>query len=239
MNQTTPTPLPGAPNGGWMLAIDTSTGHAGIALGDGSRVVARSWEADRAQTTSVLPAIDALCAEVGIAPREIAAVAVASGPGTFTGLRVGMGIAKGLVLAGDIPLVAVPTLEVAARAVDARDIVAVLPAGRGRVAWQRFGDFADATPHNTTVPELAAALATMPGALVTGELAADHRDVVAAAHPNVNWAMRDPAILLAMGQDRLARGEIADPVTLEPTYLHGLTVSAGPVQDRLKRPSRT
>jgi tRNA threonylcarbamoyladenosine biosynthesis protein TsaB len=222
-----------------ILALDTSTEWAGIALGAGNDVQSRVWHAGRTQTTSVLPAIDEMCREVGIAPSELGAVAVATGPGTFTGLRVGMSIAKGIVLAGGIPLVGIPTLEITAAAVtDAMDLVAVLPAGRGRVVWQRFRAGQAASPRNSTLDELVDALREMPEALVAGELAEAQRERVEAEHAQVRWEPRDPVVLLHLARERLARGEVGDPVTLEPTYLHGVTVAAGPIQDRMNKKDR-
>ncbi len=174
--------------------------------------------------------------EASIKARDLAAVAVATGPGTFTGLRVGLSIAKGFVLARDIPIVGVPTLEIAAASFPpGTPLVAVLPAGRGRVVWQRFGDGHDEGPVNTTVPELVEALAGMPDVPVTGEMPEVHRATIEAAHPLVDWRSRDPAVLLWLARERWRRGDVDDPVTLEPTYLHGVAVTAGPVQDRLRR----
>jgi tRNA threonylcarbamoyladenosine biosynthesis protein TsaB len=227
----------GPPLGVWILAIDTSTEQAGLALSDGATARERSWDAGRTQTTTVLPAIDALLGDAGITVADLGAIAVATGPGTFTGLRVGVSIAKGLVLARDIPLVGVPTLAVAAApAREAEpEVVAVLPAGRGRVVWQRFAGPDASEPRNTTVPELVAALADAPGALLIGELAEAHRAVVEAAHPRVRWEHRRPALLADLARRRLAAGETDDPVTLEPRYLHGVTVQAPPIEDQLKK----
>jgi tRNA threonylcarbamoyladenosine biosynthesis protein TsaB len=222
-----------------ILAIDTSTEWAGLALGLANEVRARSWEAGRTQTTSVMPAIDELVRDAGMVPADLTAVAVATGPGTFTGLRVGMSIAKGLVLALGIPLVGVPTLDITAADVDdAEALVAVLPAGRGRVVWQRFGIDTDEAPRNTTLDELIDALATMPDVLVTGELGAAQQQRVVAAHARTRFVHRDPAVLLRLALDRLRRGLVDDPVTLEPVYLHGAVVQTGPVEDRLKRQRR-
>jgi len=220
-----------------MLAIDTSTRQAGLAVSEGARTLARSWDAGRTQTTTVLPAIDALLRDAGIGVADLAGIAVAIGPGTFTGLRVGVSLAKGLVLAREIPLIGVPTLEVTAAPVrdTEPDVIAVLPAGRGRVVWQRFGEGADSEPHNTTLPELVAALAGSPDALLIGELGEAHRAAIAQEHPRVRWEHRSPAVLADLARARLAAGEIDDPVTLEPRYLHGVTVKAPPIQDRLKR----
>ena len=222
------------PTGRPILAIDTSTEWAGVAIVGSARPAARSWDAGRTQTTAVLPEIERLLARAEASVDDLAAVAVATGPGTFTGLRVGLSIAKGLVLARDMPLIGIPTLELAASA-EVPEQVAVLPAGRGRVVWQRFtGDGAE-EPRNSTVPELVEALAAWPDALVIGELAEAHRPTIEAAHPRVCWEHRDPLRLATLARRRLEAGDTDDPVTLEPIYLHGVTVQAPPVQDRLRR----
>lgn len=196
----------------------------------------RSWEAGRTQTTSVLPAIDMLFREAGMTPDDLDAVAVATGPGTFTGLRVGMSIAKGFVLAQDIPLVGIPTLEITAGGIEhITDVVAVLPAGRGRVAWQRFGIVGQSEPRNTTIPELVECLALNPDTQLVCELAEAHRPTIENVHENVCWQHRDPVVLLRLARERWLRGDVDDPVALEPIYLHGKTVTIGPIQDRLKR----
>jgi tRNA threonylcarbamoyladenosine biosynthesis protein TsaB len=221
---------------GAILAIDTSTEHAGLALGTEDGIFTRSWAAGRTQTTSVLPVIDELLHEAGLAPSDISAVAVATGPGTFTGLRVGMSIAKGIVLARGIPIVGIPTLEItAAQVPDVDDLIAVLPAGRGRVVWQRFGRDGEEAPHNSTLDELIQHLGSFPDVLIAGELAEAHQERIAQVHGAVRWEHRDPAVLLRLASERLARGDADDPVTLEPMYLHGVVAPSGPVQDRLKR----
>jgi tRNA threonylcarbamoyladenosine biosynthesis protein TsaB len=222
--------------GNWVLAIDTSTERAGLALGNGPHLLERSWEAGRTQTTSVLPGIDALLQEAGIAITDLAAIAIATGPGTFTGLRVGMSIAKGLVLARELPLIGIPTLDIAAGgANDVKDLIAVLPAGRGRVVWQRYEPYADQEPRNTTVPKLVEYLTDKPEVLVIGELAPEHQQTIGHSHNHTRWENRQPGILLERARERWLRGEADDPVTLEPTYLHGVTVIAGPVRDRLRK----
>jgi tRNA threonylcarbamoyladenosine biosynthesis protein TsaB len=97
-----------------ILGIDTSSGQGGVALYDGQRVSTRSWPADRSHTTTLLSEIHHLLARAELGIRELAAVAVATGPGAFTGLRVGFGVAKGFHLATGIPLIGVPTLDATA-----------------------------------------------------------------------------------------------------------------------------
>ncbi len=98
----------------WLLAIDTSTDQAGIALFDGEQMAECSWPGGRQQTTSVLPAIESLLAQVGVDLGDVGAVAVATGPGSFTGLRVGLSLAKGFAIAGDRRVIGIPTLDIAA-----------------------------------------------------------------------------------------------------------------------------
>ena len=214
-----------------LLAIDTSTDHAGIALSTADGVLTQVWPAARAQTTTLLPEIDRLVREAGLKPADISGLVVATGPGTFTGLRVGLSIAKGIVIARGCPIVGIPTLEtVFAGHVD-EGIRAVLPAGRGRVVSQLRGG----EPQNSTVPELIEAHRATPDLRLVGELTEDQAAVIEAAGIPVHMEHRDPAVLLRLGADRIASGDVDDAVTLQPTYLHGVTVNAGPIEDRLKK----
>lgn len=211
-----------------LLAIDTSTEQAGIALSTPEGVFIHSWPASRAQTTTVLPEIDRMVSEAGMQPASIAGLVVATGPGTFTGLRVGLAIAKGIVAARQVPIVGIPTLEVVFANHPKRNIAAVLPAGRGRVVWQRQGD----APMNASIPELIEAIGDD---VLIGELTADQQHALREAGVSFLVENRDPLRLLELGEARLIAGEVDDPITLEPTYLHGITVNAGPIQDRLKK----
>ncbi|MCO5214552.1 MAG: tRNA (adenosine(37)-N6)-threonylcarbamoyltransferase complex dimerization subunit type 1 TsaB [Thermomicrobiales bacterium] len=224
-----PTPEQAIPPG--CLAIDTSTDSVGIALSTTDGVVSRTWLANRAQTTTVLPEIDSMLAEHSMHPGDISGLVVATGPGTFTGLRVGLAIAKGIVAALSVPLAGVSTLDIVMAAHPENDLVAVLPAGRGRVVSKRR----NAEAWNTTVDELLTSLVATPETLLIGELPEQFAPQIIQAHVRVINEPRDPAVLLRIGAARIASGDLDDPVTLEPTYLHGVTVNAPVIEDRLKR----
>ncbi|MEN8143691.1 MAG: tRNA (adenosine(37)-N6)-threonylcarbamoyltransferase complex dimerization subunit type 1 TsaB [Gemmatimonadota bacterium] len=97
------------------LAIDTSTVPASVALGSGSvQIAARSLEASATRSETVLPAIDEMLAEAGETASAVGAVVVGSGPGSFTGVRIGASLAKGLCYALDRPLYAFSSLAAAA-----------------------------------------------------------------------------------------------------------------------------
>jgi tRNA threonylcarbamoyladenosine biosynthesis protein TsaB len=118
-----------------LLALDTSTQTAGVALyADDTLLAEVSWPAGRAQTTALLGEIDRLLCLGGLRPPDLGAVAVATGPGSFNGLRVGLATAKGLAFALDLPLLGVPTLDAAAypHGGHGRPVRAVIAAGRGR-----------------------------------------------------------------------------------------------------------
>src|SRR5690242_15329684 len=98
-----------------LLAIDTSTTDSGVALFDGAVVLAEcAWYSGRRHAEQVLPVVDLLLAQADATPADLTAVAVALGPGSWSGLRVGMSFAKSLALSRELPLVGVPTLAILA-----------------------------------------------------------------------------------------------------------------------------
>ena len=124
-----------------ILAIDTATRFISLALHDGQRLLLENtWLTANNHTVELAPAIRAAFAQTRTTPTALTAVAVSQGPGSFTGLRIGMGVAKGLALATGCPLVAVPTLEIVPAAVPLapEPLVDVLQARRGRVCAQTF-----------------------------------------------------------------------------------------------------
>ncbi len=230
------------PNPGWMLAIDTSSERAGIALLRDEDLHACSWPAARAQTTQVPLRVHDLLATVGITPADLVSIAVASGPGTFTGLRVGMSLAKGFAIGGRLPIVGVPTLVATAQPwVQAGvAVAAALPAGRGRLVWQCFrpdhlDDDEATSPVNGTPDELLAALPEAGVAAVVGELprslavSLDSADVPVLADPGQDARIASVALL---GRYLLETGHPDDLATLEPVYVHGTSRVSRPVRDR-------
>ncbi|NJL94040.1 MAG: tRNA (adenosine(37)-N6)-threonylcarbamoyltransferase complex dimerization subunit type 1 TsaB [Anaerolineae bacterium] len=119
-----------------LLAIDTATRYLSIALHDGQSLLAEhSFYSDQQHTVQLSPMISRLLAEGGFQPAELSVLALAQGPGSFSGLRVGFGVAKGLATALRIPLVGVPTLDILALATPRAKATlwAVAQAGRGRL----------------------------------------------------------------------------------------------------------
>jgi tRNA threonylcarbamoyladenosine biosynthesis protein TsaB len=219
-----------------LLAIDTSTGTAGIALyGPGGPLAETSWAAGRTQTASVLREVDRLCTLSALRPADLGAVAVATGPGSFNGMRVGISTAKGLVFALGLPLIGVPTLDATAypHGDAGLPVRAVLAAGRGRYvsalyrwqegAMQRVGDY-----ENGSLADLAALI--VEPTLVCGELPHEHlaewqatAPLARVVPPTLN--ARRASCLAELAWQRHRRHESDDPATLEPVYLHGQRAS--------------
>src|SRR4051812_32034901 len=96
----------------WLLAIDTSTEMVGLAVTDGAVWRRRQWIGGRHQTAQVMGEIERILDSEHIGRADLAAVAVATGPGMFSGLRVGLAIAKGLHLGLGLPVIGVSTIEI-------------------------------------------------------------------------------------------------------------------------------
>jgi tRNA threonylcarbamoyladenosine biosynthesis protein TsaB len=121
-----------------VLGIDTSTLTASIALLDDDRVLAEArHDTSGRRSADLLVTIDAMFTRVALTPLSLDAVAIGAGPGSFTGLRIGMATAKGIAFAAGKPLWAVSSLAALAhdarKLADATTIVAVLDARRGEV----------------------------------------------------------------------------------------------------------
>ncbi len=221
----------------WLLAIDTSADRAGLALFDGEALHECAWPAERRQTTEVPPRISELLERAGLTVADLGGVAVAIGPGTFTGLRVGLSLAKGLAMAGDLPIAGVPTLEATAlpwlRA--GRSVIAVLPAGRGRLVWQEFGGTEGTAPVNGTPADLLATIDETAVDAIVGELPLTLREALATspvpvvAEPGLSSRIGSVARL---GWKALSSGRADDLATLEPVYVHGVSKAARPVRDK-------
>lgn len=125
-----------------LLAIDTATRTASVALYDETGIIGEAtWRARENHTTSLMPQLLRLMAMSGTRIEKVEVVAVAIGPGSFTGLRIGLSMAKGLALARGLPVVGVPTLDGLAQAFAQQSLPvwAVLEAGRGKFAAGRYG----------------------------------------------------------------------------------------------------
>ncbi len=214
-----------------LLAVDTSTAQVGLALYDGERVLGEmTWTSRAHHTEQVPPALAELLARSEVKMAEVQALGVALGPGSFTSLRVGLSLMKGIALARRIPLIGIPSLDIVAAAQPLMDLplAAVLQAGRGRLAvglyaasetgWQAQGPAVV-----STVEELSRRIKSP--TIVCGELTGDERQRLARKRINVHLAsparsVRRPGLLAELAWERWQAGGSDDPASLAPVYLH-------------------
>ena len=128
-----------------LLAVDTSTTQVGIALYDGAQVIGEfSWRSSRRHTVELAPAISDLLTRCGLTMDDVKALGIALGPGSFTSLRVGLALVKGLALSKDIPLIGIPTLDILSQAQPASELpmAVAIQAGRSRFAlgWYKSSE---------------------------------------------------------------------------------------------------
>lgn len=213
-----------------LLAVDTSTAQVGLALYDGSQVITEyAWRSSQRHTVELAPAVAELLIRCGLSMDDVRALGVALGPGSFTSLRVGLALVKGLALARHLPLIGVPTLDVlaAAQAPVRLPLAVALQAGRGRLAvgWYKSsknGWQVTDPPRVTTVDSLLEQVKRP--VVVCGELTAPERQKLS-AKPEIHLAspaqsVRRPAILAELAWRRWQAGDIDDEATLAPIYLH-------------------
>ncbi len=214
---------------GLVLAVDTSTRMASVALYDGVRVrTEMTWEAPRRHTVELTPMVVAMFERGRLDVSALTGLAVALGPGSFTGLRIGMALVKGLALARGLPVVGVPTLDVAVWGVPRRraTLYATLQAGRGRICaapyrWRRDGWRRTGEVGLTTWEALVRGLPA--DALLCGEIDAQGLELLQAHQVKVvppAQRLRRAGCLAEMAWNRLMDGESDDPATLQPLYLH-------------------
>lgn len=218
-----------------LLAIDTSTAWAGVALvGEHGAEATCLWRAERMHTVQLLPWIDRLFAARTLQPDVLTGVAVATGPGSFTGLRTGIAAAKGIATGLDIPLIGVSTLLYTAWPHRHRGmpIRAVLAVGRNRLAVAAYTP--DALEgltlnwlRNTTSDGAAEAGDLLYCGEIDGQLRRLLLDARGAWLPDLGAVPRDPSVLAAIAWERLSRGATDSAAALQAEYLE-----TGPAQGR-------
>jgi tRNA threonylcarbamoyladenosine biosynthesis protein TsaB len=125
-----------------ILALDTSTEYLSLALWLDGKIFTRDMLAGQAHSQRILPLLGELLGEAGIASGDLEGIAFGAGPGSFTGLRIGCGVAQGLAFGANLPVVGVSTLLALAANSDADRAIACLDARMGEVyhaAYARNG----------------------------------------------------------------------------------------------------
>lgn len=214
-----------------ILAIETSGRIGSVALATGCELKQSArFRADSNHAAELLPTIDELCRPLGWAPGDIDHVYLSIGPGSFTGLRIAVTLAKTLALSIKADIVAVATLEVIAQNALLADepppqVAVLLDAKRGQVysavferAEGRYARIVD-----VCIADPIEFLSGLPQPVcVLGEGITYHREALACvAHAELPEALWPPRVqtVLKLGYEKAQRGEFEQPRALAPVYL--------------------
>jgi tRNA threonylcarbamoyladenosine biosynthesis protein TsaB len=225
-----------------VAAIDATSESLGVAAARaGVFMGRRQIISGQPRGTAISQVLNGLLSDIGASASDLSGIIVTRGPGSFTGVRLGLMAAKTLAWALEIPLVAVDTLEVLAAAVHGEACVAV-DARKGEVyfaryLWQEQRPCLESPPDALT-PESAADRiksyqSANPGVTLVGTGFSVYPELRALRHggedpgvPDPRLAdFPDPAILLRLGLGRLDAGELSDPDSLEPLYVRDFQVT--------------
>jgi tRNA threonylcarbamoyladenosine biosynthesis protein TsaB len=216
-----------------VLAFDCSTSACSAAVVRNGEVLAHRFAAmARGQSEALMPMIEDCLAEAGLAWSEIGLVGVTVGPGTFTGLRIGLAAARGIALAGKIPLAGVTTCEAVAHAVPAeerqgRTILAAIDGKRADVFVQPFSESLEplAAP-DALMPEDCARL-FIGAVLLTGDAADRLAEAMPEAARSSASGIPDARVVARLAYDRWQAGTALEPT---PLYIRppDVTLPAAP-----------
>ena len=214
-----------------ILAIDTATRWLGLALHDGKTIITEEgWRSVNTQTIDLAPAVATILACSGITAANLKAIAIAIGPGSYTGLRVGLGLAKGMALAYQTPLIGIPTLDIVAASFCELpgDLIVTAEAGRtrilvGRFQWtKRYGWQTDERPELTTWAALLDAQQSE--ATFAGEITEEAGKAIRNSGKPFTLAppaacVRRAGYLAELGWRHWRKKKIDNPAALVPDYL--------------------
>ncbi len=214
-----------------VLGIETSTATASVALVDEAGLrVESSLRASRRALEWLIPAIEDALRDAGLEPEDVEGVAVAAGPGSFTGLRVGIATAVGWAHARGVPACGVSTLQALAVASGATPVVPVLDAKRGELSaavFVRDGEaYRPLTEELTAAPEVVIARLREVGVedlTFVGDGLQRYgsllREAFPRAHiaPRILWSPR-AATVAALGRERLLHAGGEPLGAIQPRY---------------------
>ncbi len=231
-----------------LLVLDTATRTPVLALAsaDGGLIAQRSWTSRQRHGEELLERLDELLGEIGARREDFAAVVVGTGPGSFTGLRIGLATAKLIAYSLHIKLVGVSTTQALALAAaenapaveraQAASFAVALPAGVAD-RYVHLVRVDDGEVHELEPPRLVAGDDALMAAAKRAALVAVDLDAAqlpaAALEAGRHCVAGLPRALAALGTRGLADDQVSDPATLVPAYValpRGLASISGEIE---------
>ena len=210
-----------------ILGIETSTQICGIALTKAEQLIAEyRLFLKNVHASALAGLIDSLLKQVNISIQDLSALAVSIGPGSFTGLRIGLSTAKGLALGSDIPLVTVPTLTaLASQAPCTSGTICPLLKSRADeyyCATYRRHDFEDTIEIEPRLVEKKAIASTLPAESMligqTQEILQEKQNAARFTFAPDYLSLPTAFSIARIGFQMYSRGDIAPYETVEPMY---------------------
>jgi tRNA threonylcarbamoyladenosine biosynthesis protein TsaB len=210
-----------------ILVIDTATSQALVALGDadGELRAATDWEVGYRHGETLLVTLQRLLGDEGVGLEDLTGIVIGTGPGAFTGLRVGLATAKALAHARRLPIVGVSTAEALLAAAGDETSVLLLPAGPNDRIVVRAGQPPQLLPGGMEPDVVEGA------ALVAVDLAGRAPEDAVGAGRDARTGLA--VALLRLGAARLRTGDVDDLARLVPEYVtlpRGVAATTGEVE---------
>lgn len=216
-----------------VLGIDTSAYANAVGITDGDEVLADAlYEARTDALEQIVANIDDTLKGAGLALKDVGGIGVGLGPGSWTGIRVGVTVGKMLAFASGKPVAGVPTLEALAYAArdEAKPVWTVISAGTGDTVYAACYNFKDGLPvrqgdyYVGSVQELTGLLKK--SAVLVGENAPAYAETIGRPEIKAIEARPGGAAVACLAASKLARGEGDDTLALTPLYLKESTAKA-------------
>ncbi|MBN1825586.1 MAG: tRNA (adenosine(37)-N6)-threonylcarbamoyltransferase complex dimerization subunit type 1 TsaB [Candidatus Eisenbacteria bacterium] len=212
-----------------VLGIETSSRWSGVALASPEGLIGSFHMREGGRTEHLHVLMVRLLEAADLTPESLDGVAVSLGPGSFTGLRIGLGAAKGLALASGCPVAGIPLAPLLAEEVGSEGgrVAVWIDAGRGEVHQTLFLGGSALGPGETAAPDDLLARAAGETALFVGSGALRYRALIrerlgeAGRIPREERHRPDAGRVALRGLERLRIGDGDDPDGLEPLYLRG------------------
>lgn len=204
-----------------ILALDTALAACSAAIvRDGETLASREVPMTRGHAEALAPLVAELATKANIAMADLNRIAVTVGPGTFTGLRVGIAFARGLGLALDIPVIGISTTEAVAKAIGAPLIVGIHAAALDDIYFEAYCDGEQVIPPSTlALTEAAERVRNLGGTPVLAGTAADRLAALVGGATVFDQPLPNPIIVAILGAERDPSSAPPSPLYLRPPHI--------------------